>query len=100
MMMSENVVNQINTLTQSNMTIKDKIDIKDKSGNDVFFGDKFIAHIIKPSFKKGTIVKVVEDTSEENIACGRNYDVEDEYGNRLWNAYMVITGGKKQFQLT
>lgn len=72
-----------------------KIDIKDKNGNEVYFGDKFLAKMIEPSFEKGTIVTVVEDSSEENMACGRNYDLEDEQGNRLWNAYMVIVNGEK-----
>ena len=74
---------------------KKKIDIKDKSGQDVYFGDKFVAKMIQPSHEKGTVVTVVEDLSEENIACDRNYDVEDEQGNRLWNAYMVIRNSNK-----
>ena len=72
-----------------------KIDIKDRNGNEVYFGDKFIAKMITPSFEKGTLVTVVEDMSKENIDCDRNYDVEDSQGNRLWNAYMVITNGDK-----
>jgi hypothetical protein len=58
--------------------------IKDANGNKVYFGDEFIAS------HGNTKVKVVEDTSPENIGIGRNYDVEDDEGNRIWNAYMVI----------
>jgi len=70
--------------------------IKDKSGNNVYFGDKFLAHMVRPSHEAGTLVTVVEDLSEENISCDRNFNVEDEKGNRIWNAYMVITGGTKK----
>ena len=66
------------------------IDIKDKNGNYVFFGDKFIAKMIEPSPEKGTLVTIVKNESPENLECGRNYDVEDKNGDRLWNAYMVI----------
>jgi hypothetical protein len=72
-----------------------EIDIKDKNGNSVYFGDKFLAKMIESSSENGTVVTVVEDLSEENISCGRNYDVEDFNGNRLWNAYMVISNGAK-----
>lgn len=75
--------------------IQEKIDIKDKNGNTVYFGDKFIAQMVEPSYAKGTLVTVVKDLSDENIACDRNYDLEDEKGDRLWNAYMVITNGVK-----
>jgi hypothetical protein len=75
--------------------MSNKINIQDKNGNDVFIGDKFIATMISPSHEKGTLVTVVEDLSEENIACDRNYDLEDEQGNRLWNAYVVIVNGEK-----
>jgi len=71
------------------------INIKDKNGNDVYFGDRFVAKMITPSQEKGTVVTVVEDLSPENIDCDRNYDVEDENGDRLWNAYMVIANGDK-----
>lgn len=72
-----------------------KANIKDKDGNDVFFGDKFLAKMIEPSYEKGTIVTVIEDLSAENIECDRNFDVKDYDGNRIWNAYMVIANGKK-----
>ena len=77
------------------MTIKNKINIKDKEVNRVYFGDRFLAKMIEPSFEKGTVVTVVEDLNEENLDCGRNYDLEDIDGNRLWNAYMVIVNGIK-----
>ena len=70
--------------------------IKDKSGNSVYFGDKFLAYMVRPSHEVGTLVTVVEDLSEENISCDRNFDVEDGKGNRIWNAYMVITGGTRK----
>ena len=70
---------------------KEKIDIKDKNENDVFFGDKFLIKTVNSE----TVVTVVKDLSPENIECDRNYDVEDEEGNRIWNAYMVIRGREK-----
>ena len=73
-----------------------KIDIKDKDYNNVYFGDKFLAHMIIPSFQPGTIVTVVKDESKENLSSGRNYDVEDRDGNRIWNAYLVIRHGHGQ----
>lgn len=73
-----------------------KIDIRDVNESEVFFGDKFIAKIIRPSLVRGTLVTVVEDVSDENLDCGRNYDLEDQDGNRLWNAWTVIRGGEKQ----
>lgn len=82
-------------MNMHNKSRKDKIDIKDKEGNEVYFGDRFLAKMVEPSFEKGTIVTVIEDLSEENVACGRNYDLEDIDGNRLWNAYMVIVNGIK-----
>ena len=75
--------------------MKQNIDITDKNGDTVSFGDRFIAYIIQPSLVPGTLVTVIEDTSPENIECDRNYDVEDEQGNRLWNAYTVIKNGVK-----
>ncbi len=75
--------------------MREKIDIKDKKGNDVFIGDRFLAKMITPSNENGTLVTVVKDESEENLRCGRNYDVEDKEGNRLWNAYMVIINEEK-----
>lgn len=69
---------------------KEKANIKDSYGNDVYFGDTFWAYMMRPSAVAPTKVIVVKDESEENLECGRNYDVEDEKGRRLWNAYMII----------
>ncbi len=75
------------------MTDKYQINITDKNNNPVFVGDEFKARMIEPSFETPTIVKVVKDISDENLACDRDFDVEDIQGNRLWNAYMVIKNG-------
>jgi len=64
--------------------------ITDKNNNEVNFGDKYLATMITPSTEKGTVVTVVIDLSKENIDCDRNFNVEDDEGNRIWNAYMVI----------
>lgn len=77
------------------MEKKEKIGITDKNNNPVYVGDEFLVRMIEPSVQKPTKVRVVKDTSPENIECGRNYDVEDDKGNRLWNAYMVIKNGVK-----
>jgi hypothetical protein len=66
----------------------EEANIKDKNGNKVFFGDKF-------RLATGRIVTVVKDTSPENLDCDRNYDVEDDEGDRVWNAYIVIAHGEK-----
>jgi len=69
--------------------------ITDRNDETVYFGDKFMAHMITPSIFPGTVVTVVKDISSENLDCDRNFDVEDEKGNRIWNAYMVIKNGTK-----
>jgi len=69
---------------------EEKANIKDSYGNDVYFGDTFWAYMMRPSAVLPTKVTVVKDESEENLECDRNFDVEDEKGNRLWNAYMII----------
>ena len=69
---------------------KEKANIKDSNRNDVYFGDTFWAYMMRPSAVPPTKVTVVKDESEENLECDRNFDVEDEKGNRLWNAYMII----------
>jgi len=70
--------------------MKTKPNITDKNNNEVNFGDKYLATMITPSTEKGTVVTVVIDLSKENIDCDRNFNVEDDEGNRIWNAYMVI----------
>ena len=73
--------------------MKYKINITDKNNNLVYEGDVFEARMIEPSFETPTKVSVVKDLSKENLECGRDFDVEDKDGNRLWNAYMVIKNG-------
>ena len=72
-----------------------KINITDKNNNPVYVGDMFEARMIEPSFEKPTLVRVVKDLSPENIEFDRDFDVEDELGNRLWNAYMIIKNSTK-----
>ena len=62
---------------------KYRININDKNDNPVYVGDVFDVNGI-------TKVKVVKDLSKENIECDRDFDVEDEEGNRIWNAYIII----------
>lgn len=73
--------------------MKYKINITDKNNNPVYVGDIFEAKIIEPSFETPTRVKVIKDISQENIDCDRDFDVEDDKGNRIWNAYMIIKNG-------
>jgi len=73
--------------------MKYKINITDKNDNPVYVGDVFEARMIEPSFEIPTRVKVVKDISPENLECDRDFDVEDEKGNRIWNAYMIIKNG-------
>ena len=80
----------IRLLNINNM--RKKANIKDAYGNDVYFGDIFDAYIMTPSLVPPTKVKVVKDESVENLAIDRDFDVEDEKGDRIWNAYMVIKG--------
>ena len=68
----------------------EKANVKDSDGNDVYFGDTFWAYMMRPSAVAPTKVTVVKDESRENIECDRNYDVEDDKGNRIWNAYTII----------
>ena len=72
--------------------MREKANIKDAYGKNVYFGNTFDAYIMTPSLVPPTKVKVVKDESVENLTCGRNFDVEDETGCRIWNAYMVIKG--------
>lgn len=67
-----------------------EINIKDKNNQDVFIGDRFM---VEGTPKR--MVTVVDDFSEENMECDRDYDVEDKDGDRVWNAYMVIVNGVK-----
>ena len=67
-----------------------KANIKDSDGRDVYFGDTFWAYMMIPSSSPPTLDTVVKDGSVENIECGRNFDVENQEGKRIWNAYMVI----------
>lgn len=67
-----------------------KINITDKEGKSVYVGDKFWAYIVSPTLSKPTEVTVISDTTEENLSFNRDYEVEDNEGNKLWNAYMVI----------
>lgn len=71
------------------------VNIRDKDGNAIKEGDEFWAYMIRPSFMPPTKVKVVVDTSPENIECGRDYDVESKKGDRSWNAYMVLSSGDR-----
>ncbi len=71
-----------------------RININDKNNNPVYEGDVFEAYIITPSTFPSTRVKVIKDISFENRECDRDFDVEDNEGNRLWNAYMVIRNGQ------
>ena len=76
--------------------MKTMIDIKDVNGDDVFYGDKFMAYMVRPSHEKGTIVTVVPYIHNEELnEVEEKYDVEDSEGNRLWNSYMVIRNGEK-----
>ena len=74
---------------------KERVNITDKNNSPVYVGDEFLAKMIEPSIQMPTRVKVVKDTSPENLECDRNYDVEDDKGRRIWNAYMVIKNGVK-----
>lgn len=71
--------------------MKYKINITDKNNNPVYEGDEF--NVSTPSDFLGTRVRVVKDISAENVACDRDFDVEDSEGNRIWNAYIVIKNG-------
>ena len=42
-----------------------KANITDSNGNDVYFGDEFIAQMVVPSVWPGTRVKVVEDVKSK-----------------------------------
>ena len=72
-----------------------EINTKDKNGDKIYVGDEFWAYIVEPTFYPPTRVTVVWDDSVENMKFERNYDVEDEKGNRIWNAYMVLAHGDR-----
>jgi len=74
---------------------KYKINMTDKNNNAVYEGDVFYANLISPSLFPATKVSVVKDVSTENLNIDRDFDVEDEDGNRIWNAYMVIKYGER-----
>jgi len=73
----------------------EKANITDKDGNHIYFGDTFWAYIMQPSASEPVKVTVVEDRSQNNLDCDRNFDVEDGNGKRIWNAYMVISNGER-----